>query len=127
MPPQLDAALAANRDAVTELAATAARCDAMWTTPRAPGKWSPSQLVEHVARAMEASADEVVGRPSILPTVPALLRPLVRALARFDEACRAKASGDTVVSSGAFGRVSLVDYATFQALHTRHHCRQLTS
>ncbi len=39
-------ALAANRAAVLELVAAAERSAAIWTTPRAPGKWSPSQVVE---------------------------------------------------------------------------------
>src|SRR6266566_339156 len=49
-------ALAANRDAVLDLVAAAERSAATWTTPRAPGKWSPSQVVEHVARSLEGSA-----------------------------------------------------------------------
>ncbi|HZS96826.1 MAG TPA: DinB family protein [Terriglobales bacterium] len=42
--------LAANRAAVLDLVAASERSAATWTTPRAPGKWSPSQVVEHVAR-----------------------------------------------------------------------------
>ena len=45
-------ALAANRDAVLDLVAAAERSAATWTTPRASGKWSPSQVVEHVARGL---------------------------------------------------------------------------
>ena len=37
--------LAANRAAVIDLVAAAERSAAIWTTPRAPGKWSPSQVV----------------------------------------------------------------------------------
>jgi hypothetical protein len=167
MTSELEAALAANRAAVDELATVAESAASRWTVPRAEGKWSPSRLVEHVARAMDASADEVLGRPSGLPTIPSLLRPLIRrlvfrrvlrtgtfmksktvramdpesgpasateararleaALARFDDACRARTPAGGIVTSGAFGRVTLADYARFQALHTRHHCRQLTS
>ena len=76
----LDAALAANRDAVNKLSAMAERSASAWTTPRAPGKWSPSQVVEHVARALEESANVVAGEPSKFPTFPAVLRPLVRRL-----------------------------------------------
>ena len=36
-------ALADNRAAVLDLVAAAERSAATWTTPRAPGKWSPSQ------------------------------------------------------------------------------------
>src|SRR4030095_14187030 len=47
------------------------------TTPRAPGKWSPSQIVEHVAGGLEEGANVVSGAPSI-PMPPAFLRPLAR-------------------------------------------------
>lgn len=157
--------LAANRAAIDDLIAAAERSETSWTTPRAPGKWSPSQIVEHVARTMEESANEVYGAPSKLPTLPMFLRPLFRvmlfnrvlkknafprartskslnpasgsatpaearvrlgaALAKFDQACHARgASGENVVST-TFGRVSVNDYARFQELHTRHHCKQM--
>ena len=70
-------ALAANRAAVIDFVAAAERSVATWTTPRAPGKWSPSQVVEHVARNLEESANVVSGAPSI-PMPPAFLRPLAR-------------------------------------------------
>ena len=70
-------ALASNRDAVLELVAAAERSAATWTTPRAPGKWSPSQVVEHVAGGLEEAANVVSGAPSI-PMPPAFLRPLAR-------------------------------------------------
>lgn len=69
--------LAANRAAVLDLAAAAERSAATWTTPRAPGKWSPSQVVEHVARGLDEGANIVSGAPSI-PMPPAFLRPLAR-------------------------------------------------
>jgi hypothetical protein len=69
--------LAANRAAVNDLVAAAERSAATWTTPRAPGKWSPSQVVEHVARGMDEGANIVAGAPSI-PMPPAFLRPLAR-------------------------------------------------
>jgi len=53
---------------------------ARWTVPRAPGKWSPSQVVEHVARIMEESANVVSGAPSKFPTLPIVLRPIARLL-----------------------------------------------
>ena len=70
--------LAANRAAVTDLVAAAERSAATWTTPRAPGKWSPSQVVEHVARTLEESANVVSGAPSKFKPLPAFLRPLAR-------------------------------------------------
>jgi hypothetical protein len=48
---ELDEAIREVRAAVREMVATAARAAATFTTPRAPGKWSPSQVTEHVARA----------------------------------------------------------------------------
>jgi hypothetical protein len=58
-------ALAANRAAVIDLVAAAERSAATWTTPRAPGKWSPSQVVEHVAGGLEEAANALSGAPSI--------------------------------------------------------------
>ncbi len=71
--------LAANRGAVIDLVAAAEKSAATWTTPRALGKWSPSQVVEHVARGLEEGANVVSGAPS-LPMPPAFLRPLLRLL-----------------------------------------------
>ena len=73
----VDAALAAARAAVHELTTAAEKCAAVWSAPRAPGKWSPSQVVEHVARAFEESAHVVSGSPSKFPTFPVVLRPIV--------------------------------------------------
>jgi hypothetical protein len=158
-------ALADNRAAVLDLVAAAERSAATWTTSSAPGKWSPSQVVEHVARGLDEGAKVASGAPSIAMP-PAFLRPLLRllffnrilkkgvfpkgfkahkamnptsgpatpaearvrlegALARFDQECRGRvASGQHVVSSG-FGAVSVEDFVRFNALHTRHHCKQI--
>ena len=75
-----DLALAGVRGAIADLVAAADHAGAVWTTPRAPGKWSPSQVVEHVARIMEESANVAAGRPSKFPTISFLLRPIVRLL-----------------------------------------------
>jgi hypothetical protein len=71
--------LAANRAAVIDLVAAAERSAATWTTPRAPGKWSPSQVVEHVAGGLDEAANIVSGTPS-MPMPPAFLRPLIKIL-----------------------------------------------
>jgi hypothetical protein len=68
----------ANREAVADLLAAAERCGGVWTVPRAAGKWSPSQIVEHVARSLEESANVVSGTPSKFPNLPFFLRPLAR-------------------------------------------------
>lgn len=164
----VSALLAANRAAVEDMVKAAERSD--WTTPRAPGKWSPQQVVEHVARAYEEGGNVISGKPTKLPTLPFFVRPLARimfnravktgkfpraktnkpmdpskvpdpgpaspaeararleaALAKFDEACRARAASGHPVISGAFGKVSVEDYARFTELHTRHHTQQIPS
>lgn len=78
--PDLSMSLAGGRAAVTALLKAADGAAAVWTVPRAPGKWSPSQIVEHVARIMDESANVASGAPSKFPTVPALLRPIARIL-----------------------------------------------
>jgi hypothetical protein len=78
--PDIDLPLAGVGAAVAELSAGAERAGAVWTKPRAPGKWSPSQVVEHVARIMEESANVAAGRPSKFPTIPFFVRPIVRVL-----------------------------------------------
>jgi hypothetical protein len=77
---RLDLALADLHAVVAQFVATMDHVDGEWTMPRAPGKWSHSQLVEHVARIMEESAHVAAGAPSRFPTVPVFLRPIARAL-----------------------------------------------
>jgi len=160
----LNEVLADNRAAVLDLAAAAERSAATWTTPRAPGKWSPSQVVEHVVRGLEEAANVVSGTPSI-PMPPAPLRLLARlffyrilkkgafpsglkahkamnptsgpatpaearvraegALARFDQECRNRVAGGQHNLSTGFGAVSIEDFVRFNAIHTRHHCKQM--
>jgi hypothetical protein len=50
------AVIASSRDAVSAFVdAARAVQPAQWTTPRAPGKWSPGQVTEHVVLAYEQS------------------------------------------------------------------------
>ena len=74
----LNQALIRLHGAVAEFVAAAAVAAPRWTVPRAPGKWSPSQVVEHVARIMQESANVASGDPSKFPTVSRLLRPVAR-------------------------------------------------
>lgn len=76
--PDMNATLLANRDAVGDLIGAAERCSGTWAVPCAPGKWSPSQIVEHVARSLDESANVVSGAPSKFPNLPFFLRPVVR-------------------------------------------------
>jgi hypothetical protein len=74
----LDTALGDLHVAVGGFLAAADRTATRWTTPLAPGKWSPAQVVEHVTRIMDQSANVIAGSPSAFPNVPRLLRPLSR-------------------------------------------------
>jgi hypothetical protein len=157
-------ALDANRAAVDDLVEAAEAAADHWNTPSAPGKWSPSQVVEHVARALEEGGNVIAGRPTNLPTLPFFVRPLARiffnrvvktgkfpkaktnkdmnpetglatsaearprledASAVFERECRARVASGGAVPSGAFGKVSVADYARFTELHTRHHIKQI--
>jgi hypothetical protein len=79
-PLELKTSLAGTRAAVTALLAASDGAAASWNTPRAPGKWTPSQVVEHVARIMDESTNVVAGVPSRFPKLPIFLRPIVRIL-----------------------------------------------
>ena len=74
----IDTALAGSRNAVEQLIAAGEQAGPAWTSSRAPGKWSPSQIVEHVARSLEESASMAAGRPSKFPNLPAVIHPVVR-------------------------------------------------
>ena len=62
---EIDTALAASRDAVDQLIRAGEQSGAAWIAPRAPGKWSPSQIVEHIARGLDEGANVAAGRPSL--------------------------------------------------------------
>ena len=74
----INTALDASRDAMEQLIIAGERT--AWTSPRAPGKWSPSQIVEHVARSLEESANMAAGRTSKFPKLPRVVHPIVRGL-----------------------------------------------
>ena len=73
----INTALEASKEAIECLIVTGER-GAAWNAPRAPGKWSPSQIIEHVARSLEESANMAAGRPSKFPKLPAVVHPLLR-------------------------------------------------
>lgn len=77
---EINAALVGCKDATDQLIAAAQSSGPAWTTPRAAGKWSPTQIVEHVARVLEESANVVAGRPSKFPKLPSVLHPVARRL-----------------------------------------------
>ena len=76
----INGALDASKHAIQQLIIAGERTGSAWTSPRAPGKWSPSQIVEHVARSLEESANMAAGRPSTFPKLPAVVHPIVRSL-----------------------------------------------
>jgi DinB family protein len=76
----INTVLAGSRNAVEELIAAGENGAPAWNTPRAAGKWAPSQVVEHVARVLEQSANVADGRPSQFTKLPALIHPLLRSL-----------------------------------------------
>ena len=78
--PSINTALEASKDAMEQLILAGERAGTTWTSPRAPGKWSPSQIVEHVARSLEESANMAADRPSKFPRLPGVVHPIVRGL-----------------------------------------------
>lgn len=78
----IDAALAFSRQTARELLDDAEATGAGWSTPLAPGKWSPSQVVEHVARSLDATTALARGEACALPKIPGVAHPLLRVLFR---------------------------------------------
>ena len=76
----INTALDASKNAIEQLIIAGDRTGTAWALPRAPGKWSPSQIVEHVARSLEESANMAAGRQSKFPKLPAVVHPFVRGL-----------------------------------------------
>ena len=76
----INAALGASKEAIDQLIMAGERTGPAWIASRAPGKWSPSQIVEHVARSLEESANMAAGRPSKFPKLPGVIHPIVRGL-----------------------------------------------
>lgn len=74
----IETSLAEARREIDDMVRTATDCANCWSTPRAPGKWSPSQVMEHVSRSFEASASDVLGARSGFPSIPRLLHPVLR-------------------------------------------------
>jgi hypothetical protein len=78
----IESALTASRTAADQLIANAISSGLAWDAPCAPGKWSPSQIVEHVTRSYEASVNVAAGQPSPFPNIPTVLQPLLRIVFR---------------------------------------------
>jgi hypothetical protein len=78
----LESALTASRTAADQLIASALSSGRAWDAPGAPGKWSPSQIVEHVTRSYDASVNVATGQPSAFPRIPSVVHPLLRVVFR---------------------------------------------
>jgi hypothetical protein len=64
--------------------------------------------------------------PTIGPATPAEAGVrLEGAFARFDQECRRRAASGQHLVSTHLGTVSVEDFVRFNALHTRHHCKQM--
>lgn len=76
----LDSALEAQRRAADAFKAAAlAVRDDVWNVPRAPGKWSPAQLTDHVGVTTRV-ARQAVGGTARMGGIPRLFRWIPRAL-----------------------------------------------
>jgi len=55
-----------HRDAIrTYLARAGSLSDSAWIAPRAPGKWSPAELTQHLIQTYEALVAEMSGGPGL--------------------------------------------------------------
>src|SRR5688572_29524668 len=128
---EIDGALTASRQAAEQLLSDAESLGSAWGTPRAPGKWSPSQIVEHIARSLDASVALAEGRPSSFPKLPVVVHPVLRVVFRRLLNARSWPKGRTTRAMNpeagpptpAEGRTRL------QAAHDRYEtaCRELAA
>jgi hypothetical protein len=85
--PAIEDALKSNRAAVEAFLAAVDQLGSTWLTPRAPRKWTPAQVTEHVARGYDESVKVFAGQEAAFPSLPGLLRPVARGLL-FNRVCR---------------------------------------
>jgi hypothetical protein len=128
---EIDSALAASREAVHRLIETAALTGAAWAAPPRPGKWSPSQIVEHVARCFDASVNVAGGQPSAFPRLPAIVHPVLRIVFRQILRRGAFPKGKTTKAMNPLNGPATADEgrARLDAAHERYEtaCRQLAA
>ena len=74
----VDDALRSSRLGLDSLIAGAEASRDAWALPRAAGRWSPAQIVEHVAVMLEEAAHDVARAPCKFPPVPFFVRPIFR-------------------------------------------------
>ena len=74
----LDSAIAAQRRAAADFKTAALRVsDSLWNVPRAPGKWSPAQVTDHVGLSTRVAHDFMDEKPN-MGNLPFFLRPVLR-------------------------------------------------
>lgn len=74
----LEDAIAANREAATKFLSTARTvAKEEWAAPIAPGKWSPAQIVDHVATSTEVALKAIKGDKSV-GSFPRIFRAIPR-------------------------------------------------
>lgn len=74
----LESAIAAQRKAADAFKAAALRVnESAWNTPRAPGKWSPAQVTDHVGVTVKLARGAMGGK-SPMGSLPFFLRPILR-------------------------------------------------
>jgi hypothetical protein len=131
--PDLDALLAADRQAVATFFSVARSLSATaWTASPAPGRWSPARIAEHLAIAHELGRAAVTGtfpRRAAPGIVRYLLRtfflnPVVRN-GRFKSKSKTPAPFRPTMEHPFFGTLRVVDYLGLQIIHTNHHRSQL--
>jgi DinB superfamily len=128
---KIESALGESRQVAEQLISDAESLGPAWGTPRAPGKWSPSQIVEHIARALDGTVALAHGQPSSFPKLPVLVHPLLRIVFRRLLNARSWPKGkttramnpDTGPPTPAEGRARL------QAAHARYEaaCREVAA
>jgi hypothetical protein len=128
-PAGVQSTLDENRKAVSAFVAAARAVPrSAWAAPRAPAKWSPAQVTEHVAgRFTRRGKSPAPFQPSAVPgSVADVTARLNTAAGAFEaDVAAAAASGRVTIDHPFFGRLPLADYSRLQAIHTRHHAQQL--
>ena len=128
---EIDGALAASRQAAEQLIGDAEALGSDWGTPRAPGKWSPSQIVEHIARSLDSTVALAHGQPSSFPSLPVIVHPLLRIIFRRLLNARSWPKGKTTpgMNPEAGPPTPTEGRARLQAAHARYEaaCRQLAA
>lgn len=128
---KIDSALAASREAAEQLLSDAESLGSAWATPRAAGKWSASQIVEHITRSLDATVALARGQPSSFPKLPVIVHPLLRIVFRRLLNARSWPKGKTTraMNPDAGAPTPAEGRGRLQAAHARYEtaCRELAA